>query len=206
VIAPLSSCCDAAMSPSGQNPLLPHCNIDGRFSSVNRHALRRPRALPAGFIAPCLPTKAPHPPSGGQSCTRSSMTASGLSPQERQTSEALQPARQRSDLALQKPRLIFPLGKAPLIELGGYPSQNAPAAFLRARFVGSKLVLRQSPTPAPPDRPQAARSLQRYLRARSLAACNPADVSRCQRRSPDRGRNSICTLPTACIEAETRQL
>jgi bifunctional non-homologous end joining protein LigD len=24
----------------------------------------RPRALPAGFIAPCLPIKAPHPPSG----------------------------------------------------------------------------------------------------------------------------------------------
>jgi ATP-dependent DNA ligase len=24
----------------------------------------RPRALPAGFIAPCLPTTAPHPPSG----------------------------------------------------------------------------------------------------------------------------------------------
>lgn len=25
----------------------------------------RPRALPAGFIAPCLPTKAQQPPSGG---------------------------------------------------------------------------------------------------------------------------------------------
>jgi hypothetical protein len=24
----------------------------------------RPRALPAGFVAPCLPTTAPHPPSG----------------------------------------------------------------------------------------------------------------------------------------------
>jgi bifunctional non-homologous end joining protein LigD len=24
----------------------------------------RPRSLPAGFIAPCLPTKAPQPPSG----------------------------------------------------------------------------------------------------------------------------------------------
>jgi hypothetical protein len=78
-------CCAAGLRPApksalGQNPLLPHCNIDGRFSSVNRHALRRPRALPAGFIAPCLPTKAPHPPSGGQGCTRSSMTASGSSP------------------------------------------------------------------------------------------------------------------------------
>jgi bifunctional non-homologous end joining protein LigD len=28
--------------------------------------LLRPRALPAGFIAPCLPTNAPQPPSGGQ--------------------------------------------------------------------------------------------------------------------------------------------
>jgi hypothetical protein len=26
----------------------------------------RSRALPAGFIAPCLPTTAPHPPSGDQ--------------------------------------------------------------------------------------------------------------------------------------------
>jgi hypothetical protein len=25
-----------------------------------------PRALPAGFIAPCLPTNAPHPPCGDQ--------------------------------------------------------------------------------------------------------------------------------------------
>ena len=28
--------------------------------------LPRPRALPAGFIAPCLPINAPHPPSGEQ--------------------------------------------------------------------------------------------------------------------------------------------
>ncbi len=27
--------------------------------------LSRPRALPTGFIQPCLPTKAPKPPSGG---------------------------------------------------------------------------------------------------------------------------------------------
>jgi ATP-dependent DNA ligase len=27
--------------------------------------LSRPRTLPAGFILPCLPTKAPRPPSGG---------------------------------------------------------------------------------------------------------------------------------------------
>src|SRR6478672_12179028 len=27
--------------------------------------LSRPRTLPAGFIQPCLPTKAPRPPSGG---------------------------------------------------------------------------------------------------------------------------------------------
>ena len=27
--------------------------------------LPRPRTLPAGFIQPCLPTKAPRPPSGG---------------------------------------------------------------------------------------------------------------------------------------------
>jgi len=26
--------------------------------------LSRPRTLPTGFIAPCLPTKAPEPPSG----------------------------------------------------------------------------------------------------------------------------------------------
>jgi hypothetical protein len=69
-------------SVSDQNPLLPRRNVDGRFSSVSRHTLwaehlcaagrfpytpfmlSRPRALPAGFIAPCLPTKAPHPPSG----------------------------------------------------------------------------------------------------------------------------------------------
>jgi ATP-dependent DNA ligase len=28
--------------------------------------LSRPRALPAGFIAPCLPINAPQPPSGEQ--------------------------------------------------------------------------------------------------------------------------------------------
>jgi bifunctional non-homologous end joining protein LigD len=30
------------------------------------HMLSRPRTLPAGFIAPCLPTKAQQPPSGGR--------------------------------------------------------------------------------------------------------------------------------------------
>jgi hypothetical protein len=30
------------------------------------------RTLPVGFIAPCLPMKAPQPPSGGCGCTRSS--------------------------------------------------------------------------------------------------------------------------------------
>jgi bifunctional non-homologous end joining protein LigD len=31
------------------------------------HMLSRPRTLPAGFIQPCLPTKAQQPPSGGLS-------------------------------------------------------------------------------------------------------------------------------------------
>ena len=32
--------------------------------------LSRPRALTAGFIAPCLPTNAPQPPSGRRGCTK----------------------------------------------------------------------------------------------------------------------------------------
>jgi ATP-dependent DNA ligase len=34
--------------------------------SYTRPMLTRPRALPAGFIAPCLPINAPQPPSGAQ--------------------------------------------------------------------------------------------------------------------------------------------
>ena len=40
-----------------------HLCAAGRFP-YTPFMLSRPRALPAGFIAPCLPTKAPHPPSG----------------------------------------------------------------------------------------------------------------------------------------------
>src|SRR6478736_6672498 len=32
---------------------------------IHAPMLSRPRTLPTGFIAPCLPTKAPRPPSGG---------------------------------------------------------------------------------------------------------------------------------------------
>jgi hypothetical protein len=65
-------CCAAtAMTARVQNPLLPHRNIDGCFSSVSGHTLCAggaissiPFAMSLLFIAPCLPTKAPHPPSG----------------------------------------------------------------------------------------------------------------------------------------------
>ena len=49
-------------------------------------------------------------------------------------------------------------------------SKNASPVFLRARFVTRGPVLHLSHY-SPPNRPQAARSLQRYLGARSLAAC-----------------------------------
>ena len=42
----------AALGPAGEFPIHP------------RPMFLRPRALLVGLIAPCLPTKAPHPPSG----------------------------------------------------------------------------------------------------------------------------------------------
>jgi hypothetical protein len=70
------------MSEMGQKPKLPHRNTGVRSSAVNGHALwavhlrarrgfplyprmsLRPHTLPAGFIAPCLPTNTPQPPCG----------------------------------------------------------------------------------------------------------------------------------------------
>ena len=58
-MTPLRVLCDVA---SGLSPEAFRCL---RYSAIYApDMLPRPRTLPAGFIAPCLPTKAPQPPSG----------------------------------------------------------------------------------------------------------------------------------------------
>jgi hypothetical protein len=61
----------------------------------------RPRALPVGFIAPCLPTRARQPPSGPEWLIEIKHDGFRvIARKERQPGAALQPARQRSNPSL----------------------------------------------------------------------------------------------------------
>jgi hypothetical protein len=97
-----------------------------------------PRALPPGFIAPCLPTKAPQPLPARSGYTRSSTTASGSS-RVRNGERVKLYSRPGNDLTYR-----FPLIIGALAPLTGVTKSLAPREWIRTtdRTGNNRLLFR----------------------------------------------------------------